>query len=164
VLSRGLVARDKLGIMGASNGGLLVGAMLTQRPDLYRAAVARVPLADMLRYQNYLLAKLWIPEYGSSDDERVFPALLAYSPYHNVKAGRPYPATLISAAESDGRVDPMHARKLAAALQNATSSKAPILLRLESKAGHGAGKPTSKRVEELTDIYSFLFSQLGMTP
>jgi len=154
--------RDKLAIQGGSNGGLLMGAALTQRPDLFKAVVCQVPLLDMLRYHKFLIARLWIPEYGSADNAEQFKWLYAYSPYHHVKDGTAYPAVLIEAAESDGRVDPLHARKMAARLQAATSSDQPILLRLETKAGHGQGKPRAKVVEELTDVWSFLFWQLGM--
>ncbi len=151
-------------IQGGSNGGLLMGAALTQRPDLFKVVVCQVPLLDMLRYHQFLIARLWIPEYGSSDDAEQFKWLHAYSPYHHVKDGTAYPATLLTAAESDTRVDALHARKMTARLQAATSSEAPILLRLETKAGHGAGKPRAKMVEELTDVYSFLFWQLDMKP
>jgi prolyl oligopeptidase len=156
--------KDKLAIMGGSNGGLLMGAAVTQRPDLFKAVVCAVPLLDMVRYHEFLIAKLWIPEYGSSEDAEQFKWLYAFSPYHHVKDGTAYPAVLLEAAESDSRVDPLHARKMAALLQAATASGAdkPILLRLETKAGHGAGKPRAKVVEELTDVWSFLFWQLGM--
>lgn len=155
---------DHLAIMGGSNGGLLMGAALTQRPDLFRAVVCAVPLLDMLRYHKFLIARLWIPEYGSADDPEQFRWLYKYSPYHHVKEGTKYPAVLLEAAESDSRVDPLHARKMAARLQAATASDQPILLRLETKAGHGAGKPRAKVLEELTDTWSFLFWQLGMKP
>src|SRR5258707_15608227 len=128
---------DHLAIQGGSNGGLLMGAMLTQRPDLFRAVVCQVPLLDMLRYQNFQIAKLWIPEYGSSEDPGQFEYLRAYSPYHHVKAGVRYPAVLFMTAESDTRVDPMHAIKMAALLQ-AEAGEGParaILLRGDSKAG-----------------------------
>lgn len=164
VKRRKVAAPDRLAVTGGSNGGLLVGAMIVQRPELFRAAVARVPLMDMLRYQNFLIAKLWVPEYGSAEDPGLFPVLRAYSPYHNVRDGVAYPATLITAAEGDSRVHPLHALKMTAALQYATSSEEPILARIESKAGHGAGKPVSKRVEEFTDVYSFLMWKLGMLP
>lgn len=160
-----ITSPDKLAILGGSNGGLLVGAAITQRPDLFRAGVALVPLFDMLRYHRFLIAKLWIPEYGSADDPEQFRWLHAYSPYHRVERGKRYPAMLISTAEGDARVDPLHARKMAAQLQWASADpERPILLRIESKAGHGAGKPISKRVDEATDIYSFLFWQLGIQP
>jgi prolyl oligopeptidase len=157
--------KDHLAIRGGSNGGLLMGAALTQRPDLFRAVVCQVPLLDMLRYQNFQIAKLWIPEYGSSDDPKQFEWLYAYSPYHHVKVGQEYPAILFMTADSDTRVDPMHAKKMAALMQaeakNGRSRERPILLRIDTKAGHGAGKPMTKQVEDLTDIYSFLFWQLG---
>ncbi len=118
----------------------------------------------MVRYHRFLIAKLWIPEYGSSEEAEDFRWLHAYSPYHRVKDGTKYPAVLLTAAESDTRVDPLHARKMTALLQSATSSDQPVLLRLETKAGHGAGKPRGKVLEEQTDLWSFLFWQLGMTP
>jgi prolyl oligopeptidase len=154
-----------LAIQGGSNGGLLMGAALTQRPDLFRAVVCQVPLLDMLRYQNFQIAKLWIPEYGSSDDPQQFKYLRAYSPYHYVKAGTQYPAVLFMTAESDTRVDPMHAIKMAALLQaEATNGHdRPILLRVDSKAGHGVGKPIAKLVDDAVDVWSFLFWQLGVT-
>jgi prolyl oligopeptidase len=153
-----------LAIQGGSNGGLLMGAALTQRPDLFRAVVCQVPLLDMLRYQNFQIAKLWIPEYGSSDDPKQFEYLYAYSPYHHVKPGVRYPAVLFMTAESDTRVDPMHAVKMAALLQAETANGAeqPILLRVDSKAGHGAGKPITKLADDAVDVWSFLFWQLGV--
>jgi prolyl oligopeptidase len=158
--------KDHLAIQGGSNGGLLMGAMITQRPDLFRAVVCQVPLLDMLRYQFFQIAKLWIPEYGSSDNPDQFKWLYAYSPYHHVKVGTEYPATLFMTADTDTRVDPMHAKKMAAEMQakakNGSSATRPILLRIESKAGHGAGKPVTKQIEEFTDVYSFLFWQLGV--
>jgi prolyl oligopeptidase len=154
--------KSRLAIMGGSNGGLLVGAALTQRPDLFRAVVCAVPLLDMVRYHKFLIARLWIPEYGSADDAEQFKWLYTYSPYHHVKDGTAYPAVFLEAAESDSRVDALHARKMAARLQAATSSNQPVLLRLETKAGHGAGKPRAKIVDELTDSWSFVFWQLGM--
>ena len=158
--------RDHLAIMGGSNGGLLVGAAITQHPDLFRAAVCQVPLLDMLRYQNFQIAKLWIPEYGSADDPKQFEWLYAYSPYHHVKPGTLYPATLFMTADTDTRVDPMHAKKMAALMQAETRNGAdrnrPILLRIEPKAGHGQGKPLTKQIGEQTDIWSFLLWQLGV--
>jgi len=153
-----------LAIQGGSNGGLLMGAALTQRPDLFHAVVCQVPLLDMLRYQNFQIAKLWIPEYGSSDDPTQFEYLYAYSPYHHVKAGSLYPAVLFMTAESDTRVDPMHAVKMAALLQAqaANGPDRPILLRVDSKAGHGVGKPITKLVDDAVDVWSFMFCQLGV--
>ena len=155
---------EHLAIQGGSNGGLLMGAALTQRPDLFRAVVCQVPLLDMLRYQNFQIAKLWIPEYGSSDDPQQFEYLHAYSPYHHVKAGTLYPAVLFMTAESDTRVDPMHAVKMAALLQAkaANGRERPILLRVDAKAGHGVGKPIAKLVDDAVDVWSFLFWQLGV--
>ena len=154
----------RLAIQGGSNGGLLVGAALTQRPDLFRAVICQVPLLDMLCYQDFQIAKLWIPEYGSAENPDQFGWLYQYSPYHRVKAGVEYPAVIFITADTDTRVDPMHAKKMAALLQtlaaNGQSTERPILLRLDIKAGHGAGKPVSKQVEELTDMFSFLFWQL----
>jgi len=158
--------KNHLAIQGGSNGGLLMGAALTQRPDLFRAVICQVPLLDMLRYQNFQIAKLWIPEYGSADDPQQFKWLYAYSPYQHVKAGTVYPGILFMTADTDTRVDPMHAKKMAALLhaEAANGPDRPILLRIEPKAGHGAGKPVSKQLEEGTDIWSFLFWQLGVKP
>jgi prolyl oligopeptidase len=160
--------RDHLAIEGGSNGGLLMGAMITQRPDLFRAVVCAVPLLDMLRYQNFQIAKLWVPEYGSAEDPEQFKWLYAYSPYHHVKPGVEYPSILFMTADTDTRVDPMHAKKMAALMQaeakNGASNERPILLRIETKAGHGQGKPVTKQIEEYSDMYSFLFWQLGVKP
>src|SRR5215471_10132330 len=165
LISEKYTDRNHLAIQGGSNGGLLMGAMITQRPDLFRAVICQVPLLDMLRYQNFQIAKLWIPEYGSAENPDQFKWLYAYSPYHHVKAGTEYPAILFMTADTDTRVDPMHAKKMAALMQaeakNGESKTRPILLRIESKAGHGAGKPVTKQIEEFTDIYSFLFWQVG---
>ena len=166
LISEKYTDKNHLAIQGGSNGGLLMGAMITQRPDLFRAVVCQVPLLDMLRYQNFQIAKLWIPEYGSAENPDQFKWLYAYSPYHHVKPGMEYPAILFMTADFDTRVDPMHAKKMAALMQseakNGQSKARPILLRIESKAGHGAGKPVTKQIEEFTDMYSFLFWQLGM--
>ena len=160
--------KNHLAIQGGSNGGLLMGAMITQRPDLFRAVICQVPLLDMIHYQDFQIAKLWIPEYGTSENAEQFKWLFAYSPYHHVKPGAEYPAILFMTADTDTRVDPMHAKKMAAEMQaeakNGTSRTRPILLRIESKAGHGAGKPVTKQIEEFTDVYSLLFWQLGVKP
>ncbi|HUD71386.1 MAG TPA: prolyl oligopeptidase family serine peptidase, partial [Dongiaceae bacterium] len=153
---------ERLAVYGGSNGGLLVGAAITQGPDLFHAAVCAVPLLDMVRYQQFQIARLWVPEYGSSESAAQFRYLYEYSPYHHVKKDAAYPAVLFTAAESDSRVDPLHARKMAALLQASTSSSAPILLRIESRAGHGIGKPLSKQIDESTDIYGFFAWQLGL--
>ncbi|HKS16505.1 MAG TPA: prolyl oligopeptidase family serine peptidase, partial [Planctomycetota bacterium] len=133
-----------------------------QRPELFRAVVCDVPLLDMVRYTRFKIALLWTSEYGDPSKPDEFKWLYAYSPYHHVKDATPYPAVLLMTAESDSRVDPMHARKMCARLQEATNSRRPVLLRYERKAGHGAGKPLSKAIETAVDQYSFLMWQLGM--
>ena len=162
LIANKVTSTPKLVIEGGSNGGLLTGAALVQRPDLFGAVLVEVPLLDMLRYQRFSIARYWIPEYGSSEDEAQFRYLLKYSPYQNVKKGTAYPPTLFMAGASDSRVDPLHARKMAALVQASTSGTAPILLRVESKAGHGQGKPTAKRIEEAADRYAFIAQVLGM--
>jgi prolyl oligopeptidase len=151
----------KLAISGQSNGGLLVGAALTQRPDLFRAVVCRYPLLDMLRYQGFLIARYWVPEYGESSDPAQFKYLYAYSPYHNVREGVIYPAVLFVTGEGDTRVAPLHARKMAALLQWATGSGRPVLLSYDTKSGHSGGRPLGKEIDELTDEISFLRWQLN---
>jgi prolyl oligopeptidase len=152
---------DRLGLRGGSNGGLLVGAVLTQRPDLFRAMVCEVPLLDMVRFNKFGSGQTWVPEYGSPENEEQFKALYAYSPYHHVHAGTAYPAVLFCTSADDDRVDPMHARKMAAALQAATSSSNPILVRVESQSGHGGGDQVKKTIEYGTDIWGFLIHELG---
>jgi len=152
----------KLAIGGGSNGGLLVGAALTQRPDLFGAALPAVGVMDMLRFQKFTIGWAWVSDYGSSDDADEFKALFAYSPLHNIKPGTSYPPTLITTADHDDRVWPGHSFKFAAALQAAQAGSAPILIRIETKAGHGAGKPTSKIIEELADRWAFLVKTLDM--
>ena len=151
----GLARPAQLAISGGSNGGLLVGAAMTQRPELFGAVVCRVPLTDMVRYERFKVAQLWAAEYGSAGDPEQFGWLFAYSPYHHVRDGVRYPPTLITTGEDDARVDPMHARKLAARLQ-AANPDGLTLLRVEPRAGHGQGKPVTKWVPEETDIWSFL--------
>jgi prolyl oligopeptidase len=162
LFKEGYTNPSKLSLYGGSNGGLLIGAVLTQRPDICASAVCDVPLLDMIRYHKFRIARVWIPEYGSSEDSTQFEYLLKYSPYHNVKKGTAYPAVLFKAGESDSRVDPLHARKMAAAMQAATSSGKPILLRVEGKAGHGQGKPVSKVAEEVAEEWSFVYRALGL--
>ena len=152
----------RLGLRGGSNGGLLIGAVLTQRPDLFKAALCAVPLLDMVRYQRFSVARYYIPEYGSAEDPEQFKYLYAYSPYHHVRPGVNYPAVLITTAESDTRVDPMHAYKMTALLQAATAADNPILLWVEKKAGHGVGKPLNMQIEQYADTWVFLMWQLGM--
>jgi prolyl oligopeptidase len=161
LIAKGYTKPEHLGLRGGSNGGLLVGAVLTQRPDLFRAMVCEVPLLDMIRYVQFGSGKTWIPEYGSPDDEAQFKALLAYSPYHHVKKGTAYPSVLFCTAANDDRVDPMHARKMAAALQAATSSPNPILVRVETQSGHGGGDQVKKTIDYATDVWGFLIHELG---
>ena len=155
----------RLAIMGGSNGGLLTGAALTQRPDLFAAVISAVPLLDMLRYENFLMAKYWVPEYGAATDPAQFEFLRKYSPYQNVKPGTKYPAVLLTAGENDARVHPLHARKMAALLQASTSNdqtQHPILLWVDRSAGHGQGKPLNLRIRDVADQRMFVMWQLGM--
>lgn len=153
---------EKLAIGGGSNGGLLVGAAMTQRPDLFAAALPAVGVLDMLRFQYFTIGWAWVSDYGSSDDPEEFQALYAYSPLHNVKSGTSYPATMITTADHDDRVVPAHSFKFAAALQAAHVGSNPVLIRIETKAGHGAGKPTAKIIEEAADRWGFLVEVLGI--
>jgi len=152
----------KLSIGGGSNGGLLIGAALTQRPDLFGAALPAVGVMDMLRFQKFTIGWAWVSDYGSSENADDFKALYAYSPLHNIKPRTAYPATLVTTADHDDRVWPGHSFKFAATLQAAQSGTAPVLIRIETKAGHGAGKPTSKIIEEIADRWAFLVKTLGM--
>jgi prolyl oligopeptidase len=161
LIANGYTSKARLAVEGGSNGGLLTGAALTQRPDLFGAVVIEVPLLDMLRYHRFSIARYWIPEYGSSEDPEQFKVLRAYSPYHNVRKDVAYPPTLLMTGASDSRVDPLHARKMAALLQ-AEGRGGPFLLRVETKAGHGQGKPTAKRIDEAADRFAFLVRTLGM--
>lgn len=156
LIESNITTSDKLAIMGRSNGGLLVGAAMTQRPDLFGACLPAVGVHDMLRFQKFTAGQFWRSEFGSADQAEDFPVLLAYSPYHNVKPGTKFPPTLVTTADTDDRVVPMHSFKFAAALQHAQAGDAPILLRVESKAGHGAGTPVSKQLEETADLWGFL--------
>jgi prolyl oligopeptidase len=152
----------KLAIGGGSNGGLLVGAAMTQRPDLFGAAVPQVGVMDMLRFQKFTIGWAWVSDYGSSDNADEFKALYAYSPLHNIKPGTSYPATMVTTADHDDRVWPGHSFKFAATLQAAQAGNAPVLIRIETKAGHGAGKPTAKVIEEIADRWAFLVKTLEM--
>lgn len=156
---------DKLAILGGSNGGLLVGACMTQRPDLFKVAIPIVGVMDMLRYHQFTIGWAWAGDYGRSDDSKeMFEYLLGYSPMHNIKKGVDYPATLAITADHDDRVVPAHTFKFMATLQEMNSGKNPVLVRIETQAGHGAGKPTSKMIEESADMYSFIMYNLGMKP
>lgn len=152
----------KLAIFGGSNGGLLVGACMTQRPDLFAAALPAVGVMDMLRFHKFTIGWAWTSDYGSSENPEEFNTLYAYSPLHNLKSGTSYPATMITTADHDDRVVPAHSFKFAAALQAAHTGAAPVLIRIETKAGHGAGKPTTKTIEEIADRWAFLVSTLDM--
>ena len=156
---------ERLAIMGASNGGLLVGACINQRPDLFGAALCLVPVVDILRFHKFTVGRFWTKEFGNAEENpEHFEFIYKYSPVHNVKDGTHYPATLITTADTDDRVVPLHAKKFAARLQAAQGSDKPILLRVEKNAGHGMGKPTSKVIEEQTDLYTFLFNELDVQP
>ena len=161
MLTHGYCTPEKLGIFGGSNGGLLVGAAMTQRPDLFGAVVCSVPLLDMLRYQNFLVARFWVPEYGSSEDPAQFPWLRAYSPYHHVKSGVKYPAVMFVSGNSDTRVAPLHARKMAALMQ-AQHGEQPVLLHYDAESGHSAGKGVDRGIEDLADELQFLRWRLGL--
>ncbi|MEX0612885.1 MAG: prolyl oligopeptidase family serine peptidase [Pirellulales bacterium] len=162
LIDEGRTTPEKLAIMGGSNGGLLVGAAEVQRPELFGACIPIVGVLDMLRFQEFTAGQFWRDEFGNIEKEEEFKALLAYSPYHNVKEGVKYPATLIMTADTDDRVVPMHSFKFAAALQRAQAGDAPILLRIETRAGHGGGTPVKKQIEIATDRYAFLVKTLGM--
>ncbi|MBI5863498.1 MAG: S9 family peptidase [Planctomycetes bacterium] len=154
----------RLAIQGGSNGGLLVGACMTQRPDLFGACIPEVGVMDMLRFQKFTIGWAWASDYGSSDKPADFSTLIKYSPLHNIKPGTKYPPTLITTADHDDRVVPAHSFKFAATLQAAQAGDAPTLIRIQTKAGHGAGKPTTKIIEEVADKWAFLVKNLGMEP
>jgi prolyl oligopeptidase len=156
-------SREKLAVHGVSNGGLLIGAVINQRPELFRAAVAQAGVMDMLRFQKFTIGWAWVSDYGSSDNEAEFKALYAYSPLHNIRAGVKYPATLITTADHDDRVVPGHSFKYAATLQAAANHEDPVLIRIDTNSGHAASS-TTKRLEQTRDIYSFVFYNLGITP
>jgi prolyl oligopeptidase len=157
-------APPRLAIGGGSNGGLLVGAAMTQRPDLFGAAVPAVGVFDMLRFHRFTIGWAWVAEYGSADDAEQFPTLYAYSPLHRVRPGTAYPATFVTTADHDDRVVPGHSFKFTAALQASQGGAQPVLIRIETKAGHGAGKPTTKLIEEATDRWAFLVRVLDLHP
>jgi prolyl oligopeptidase len=157
-----ITSTPKLAIGGGSNGGLLVGAALTQRPELFGAALPAVGVMDMLRFHKFTIGWAWTADYGSSDDAAQFAALRAYSPLHNLRSGTCYPATLVTTADHDDRVVPAHSFKFAAAAQAAQAGPAPVLIRIDIKAGHGAGKPTGKQIDEVADRWGFLTRVLKM--
>ena len=157
----------RLAIASGSNNELLTKTALTQQPDLFAAVICRVPLLDMLHYHHFLMARYWVPEYGSANNPEQFAVLRSYSPYHNVRDGVRYPAVLLTAGANDSRVHPLHARKMAARLQAATASDPeahPILLSVESHSGHGPGKPLADQIRESADLWCFLMRQLRVEP
>ena len=164
LIARHYTRPDRLAISGGSNGGLLVGACMTQRPELFGAALPAVGVMDMLRFQKFTIGWAWTSDYGSSDDAEQFKALYAYSPYHNLKPGVRYPATLVTTGDHDDRVVPAHSFKFAARLQELQAGQAPVLIRIETQAGHGAGKPTAKIIEEAADKLAFIAAHLGSGP
>lgn len=164
LIGKKYTSTSKLAIFGGSNGGLLVGAAITQRPDLFGAAIPAVGVLDMLRFQKFTIGWAWISDYGTSDERADFDVLHAYSPLHNLRSGVTYPPTMITTADHDDRVYPAHSFKFAAQLQHVSSGDTPALIRIETKAGHGAGKPTSKVIDEAADRYAFLVRTLDFTP
>ncbi|MEO0409756.1 MAG: prolyl oligopeptidase family serine peptidase, partial [Cyanobacteria bacterium P01_A01_bin.135] len=162
LVENGYTTPAKLAISGGSNGGLLVGACMIQRPDLFAAALPAVGVMDMLRFHKFTIGWAWMSEYGDPEEPEAFEVLYAYSPYHNLKDQTAYPATLITTADHDDRVVPAHSFKFAAALQQAHGGKEPVLIRIETKAGHGAGKPTAKIIEEIADKFGFLVKVLDI--
>lgn len=164
LIKNGYTSKEKLAIAGGSNGGLLVGACMTQRPDLYKVAFPAVGVLDMLRFHKFTIGHAWVPEYGSSENPEQFKYIYKYSPLHNLKEGVQYPSTMVTTADHDDRVVPAHSFKFAATLQEKHKGDNPVLIRIDSKAGHGAGKPTAKQIEEWADIWSFMFYNMGVTP
>ena len=164
LIAQGYTEPSRIAIVGGSNGGLLVGACMTQRPDLYAVAIPQVGVMDMLRYHKFTIGWNWAPDYGTSEESKeMFEYLLGYSPLHNLKPGVSYPATLVTTADHDDRVVPAHSFKFAATLQECNAGPAPALIRIDSKAGHGGGKPMAKVLEEQADIYSFIMYNLKMS-
>ena len=163
LISEGYTSKERIAIVGGSNGGLLVGACMTQRPDLFRVAIPQVGVMDMLRYHRFTIGWTWAPDYGTSEDSpEMFEYLRAYSPLHNLKPGTHYPATLVTTADHDDRVVPAHSFKFAATLQECHTGTNPVLIRIDTKAGHGGGKPLAKVLEEQADIYSFILYNMGL--
>ena len=163
LVNDGWTQPSRLAVFGGSNGGLLVGAVVNQRPDLFAAGLPAVGVMDMLRFHRFTAGRFWVDDYGSADNPDEFEALYAYSPYHNVAIGAEYPAVMVTTADTDDRVVPGHSFKYAAALQAAQTGSAPVLIRIETRAGHGSGKPTDKVIEEYSDRWGFLLANLGMT-
>jgi prolyl oligopeptidase len=160
--ANGYTGKDQLAVEGRSNGGLLVGAVVNQRPDLFAAALPAVGVMDMLRFNRFTAGRYWVDDYGYPDREEDFRHLLGYSPYHNIKDGTDYPAILVTTADTDDRVVPGHSFKYAAALQHANIGSKPHLIRIETRAGHGSGKPTDKVIDEMSDMYAFIGKWTGL--
>jgi prolyl oligopeptidase len=162
LIAEGITSKDQLAIQGGSNGGLLVGAVINQHPDLFAAALPAVGVMDMLRFHRFTAGRFWTDDYGDPADQKDFENLYAYSPYHNIQSGRDYPAILVTTADTDDRVVPGHSFKYAAALQAAEIGDAPHIIRIEIRAGHGAGKPTDKVIEEYADMWAFIAEHTGL--
>jgi prolyl oligopeptidase len=163
LIANAYTSPDHLAVNGTSNGGLLIGAVINQRPELFRVAVPQAGVMDMLRFQKFTIGWNWIADYGSSDNPEEFKALRAYSPIHNVRAGVKYPSALITSADHDDRVVPAHSFKYAAVMQERASPERPVLIRIETNSGHGASS-TTKEIEIVGDVYSFILYNLGVTP
>jgi prolyl oligopeptidase len=160
LIEQGYTRKERLVIGGRSNGGLLVGACLTQRPDLFGVCLPNVGVMDMLRFHKFTIGWAWVSDYGSPDDPRAFETIRAYSPYHSIQDGTAYPPTMVMTGDHDDRVFPAHSFKFAAALQKAQAGDAPVLIRIETRAGHGAGKPTVKLIEEFSDMWTFALAHI----
>ena len=162
LIAKGISAKGKLAIEGRSNGGLLIGASLNQRPDLFAAGHAAVGVMDMVRFDRFTAGRYWVDDYGYPNRQADFKMQMTYSPYHNIKSGVDYPAVIVSTADTDDRVVPGHSFKYTAALQAADTGDKPKIIRIESRAGHGSGKPTDKIIDEYSDIYAFLAKWTGL--
>ena len=162
LFEKGITSPDYLAIKGGSNGGLLIGAVLNQRPDICKVAFPEVGVMDMLRYERFTIGHAWAVEYGSVDEKDHFENLVGYSPLHTIRVGTEFPSVLIYTADHDDRVVPAHSFKYAATLQSAQMGKDPILIRIGKSAGHGAGKPTKKKIEEVSEKWAFMFYEMGV--
>jgi prolyl oligopeptidase len=162
LVAQGITTKGKLAVEGRSNGGLLIGAVVNQRPDLFAAAHAAVGVMDMLRFDRFTAGRYWVDDYGYPSKETDFRNIYKYSPYHNIKSGAAYPAMIVSTADTDDRVVPMHSFKYISRLQAAETGDKPKIIRIETRAGHGSGKPTDKEIEEYSDIYGFLAKWTGL--
>jgi prolyl oligopeptidase len=165
LISEKYTSKGKIALLGGSNGGLLVGAVANQRPELFGAALPAVGVMDMLRYHKFTIGRYWATDYGTSEEsEEMFKYLINYSPVHSIKENTEYPAILVTTGDHDDRVVPAHSFKYAATMQEKYKGTNPVLIRIETQAGHGAGKPTAKIIEEYSDMYAFMFKNTGLTP